>query len=310
MPAQRFELLVLGSSSAAPTTSRHPSSQLLNIAERYFLIDCGEATQIQLRKYKARFQKIDHIFISHLHGDHFLGLPGLLSSMHLLGRKQSLTVYCPKELKEIVDKINAVGDTRFNYKVNWIFTDNSGMQLLFEDEKVEVYSFPLKHRIFCTGFLFREKPFMRKINKEALQRNKISTADILNLRKGLDVTNEDGALIKNEELTINPPLPRTFAYCSDTIYDENLVNYVKNADLLYHESTFLKDKLKRAADTYHSTAAQAAEIARAAGVKTLLLGHYSARYGDLEAFIEEAKPIFSNVMLASEGKKVSLSLDI
>src|SRR5688572_17655744 len=145
MQRQNFELLILGSSSAAPTTQRNPSAQLLNVAERFFLIDCGESTQIQLRKYKTKFQKIDHIFISHLHGDHFLGLPGLLSNMHLLGRKQSMTVYCPKELKEIVDRINAVSETRMNYEIKWHFTSNDGLNLLFEDEKVEVYSFPVKH---------------------------------------------------------------------------------------------------------------------------------------------------------------------
>src|SRR4051812_16273527 len=165
MQRQKFELLILGSSSAAPTSQRNPSAQLLNIAERYFLIDCGEATQIQLRRYKAKFQAIDHIFISHLHGDHFFGLPGLLSSMHLLGRKQELCVYCPKELKSVIDVINTASETHLNFQVNWIFTESSGLQLLFEDPKVEVYSFPLKHRIHCTGFLFKEKPLPRKIDK-------------------------------------------------------------------------------------------------------------------------------------------------
>ena len=160
MSVQTFQLLILGSSAATPTTTRNPTAQLLNIAERFFLIDCGEATQIQLRKYKARFQNINHIFISHLHGDHFFGLPGLLSSMHLLGRKQEITIYCPKELKEVMDLLNKVSDTRFNYKINWVFTNNDGLNLLFEDDKVVVYSFPLKHRIFCTGFLFKEKPLM------------------------------------------------------------------------------------------------------------------------------------------------------
>src|SRR5688572_23406062 len=175
MQRQSFDLLILGSSSAAPTTKRNPSAQLLNVAERFFLIDCGESTQIQLRKYKTKFQKIDHIFISHLHGDHFLGLPGFLSSMHLLGRKQEINIYCPKELKDIIDRINAVSETRMNYPIKWHFTSNEGLNKLFEDEKVEVYSFPLKHRIFCTGFLFKEKPLLRKIDKFLLDKNKIST---------------------------------------------------------------------------------------------------------------------------------------
>lgn len=306
MQKQTFELLILGSSSAAPTSQRNPSAQLLNVAERFFLIDCGEATQIQLRKYKAKFQKIDHIFISHLHGDHFFGLPGLLSSMHLLGRKQSLTIYGPPELKEIIDKLNAASDTRMNYEVKWHFTKNKGMELLFEDEKVEVYSFPLKHRIFCTGFLFKEKPFPRKIDKFKLQKNKVSVADIHKLRKGDDIINEEGKKIKNKDLTIDPEDPRSYAYCSDTIYDENLVKFIKEVDLLYHESTFLNDQKKRASETFHTTAEQAGKIAKLAKVKQLLLGHYSARYGDIDDFGREAAPFFENVLLASDGKKIKI----
>lgn len=306
MQRQSFDLLILGSSSAAPTTKRNPSAQLLNVAERFFLIDCGEATQIQLRKYKTKFQKIDHIFISHLHGDHFLGLPGFLASMHLLGRKQELNIYAPKELKGIIDLLNSVSETRMNYEIKWHFTKDDGLNLLFEDDKVQVHSFPMKHRIFCTGFLIKEKPLLRKIDKDKLDKNKISTAEINNLRHGLDVINEDGKKIKNKEVTIDPEEPRSYAYCSDTIYDEDLVKYLKGVDLLYHESTFLNDKAKRASETFHSTAEQAAKIAKAAKVKQLLLGHYSARYGDLEPFIQEASPFFKNVMLASEGKKFKI----
>lgn len=306
MQRQSFDLLILGSSSAAPTTKRNPSAQLLNVAERFFLIDCGEATQIQLRKYKTKFQKIDHIFISHLHGDHFLGLPGFLASMHLLGRKQELNIYAPKELKGIIDLLNSVSETRMNYEIKWHFTKDDGLNLLFEDDKVQVHSFPMKHRIFCTGFLIKEKPLLRKIDKDKLDKNKISTAEINNLRHGLDVINEDGKKIKNKEVTIDPEEPRSYAYCSDTIYDEDLVKYLRGVDLLYHESTFLNDKAKRASETFHSTAEQAAKIAKAAKVKQLLLGHYSARYGDLEPFIQEASPFFKNVMLASEGKKFKI----
>ena len=304
MQKQNFELLILGSSSAAPTSQRNPSAQLLNVAERFFLIDCGEATQIQLRKYKTKFQKIDHILISHLHGDHFLGLPGLLSSMHLLGRKQELNIYCPPELKEIIDKINSVSDTRINYPIKWHFTKNKGLNLIFEDDKVEVHSFPMKHRIFCTGFLFEEKPLPRKIDKFKLEKYKVSVADIHNLRKGEDIINEAGKKIKNKELTIDPEKARSFAYCSDTIYDVDLVKFIKGVDLLYHESTFLKDKEKRAQETFHSTAEQAAKIAKLAKVKQLLLGHYSARYPDIDDFLKEASPFFNHLLLATEGKKI------
>lgn len=306
MSRQTFELLVLGTSSASPTASRNPSAQLLNIAERYFLIDCGEATQIQLRRFKARFQAIDHIFISHLHGDHFFGLPGLLSSMHLLGRKQALTVYGPPELKEVLDKINEVSETRLSYPVQWVFTSADGLQLLFEDDKVEVFSFPLKHRIFCTGFLFREKPLLRNIDKSKLDRLNISHADIWSLKKGMDVVNTEGRLILNAEATLDPLPPRSYAYCSDTIPTDSTVGFVKGVDLLYHESTFLDDHEERAKKTWHSTARQAASIARKAEVKQLLLGHFSARYTQHEAFLAEAAGEFSNCLLASDGKLIKI----
>ncbi len=306
MSSQTFELLILGSSSASPTSERNPSAQLLNIAERYFLIDCGEATQIQLRRFKAKFQAIDHIFISHLHGDHFFGLPGLLSSMHLLGRKQEITVYCPKELKDVMDLMNKVSDTHFNFTVNWVFTNNDGLNLIFEDDKVEVYSFPLKHRIFCTGFLFKEKPLPRKIDKYKLDKFKVSTADVLQLKNGNDVVNKEGVTIKNKQVTIDPREPKSYAYASDTIYFPAIIDHVKGVDLLYHESTFLNDKKERAEKTYHSTAEQAAQIAKAANVKQLLLGHFSARYGDLEQFIAEAQPFFDNCLLATDGKRITI----
>ncbi|MBL7930458.1 MAG: ribonuclease Z [Bacteroidia bacterium] len=305
MNRQTFELLILGSSSATPTSERNPSAQLLNIAERFFLIDCGEATQIQLRRFKARFQSIDHIFISHLHGDHFFGLPGLLGSMHLLGRKQAINIYAPKELKEIMDVVHKNSETRLNYPINWVFTDK-GFNLLFEDAKLEVFSFPLKHRIFCTGFLFREKPLPRKIDKYILEKLDISFADILSLKAGQDVVNKNGELIKNKEATLDPPAPRSYAYCSDTIFDPSIVDYVKSADVLYHESTFLEDQVERAKKTFHTTAAQAARIAKEAGVGQLLMGHFSTRYPDLEGFLEEAKPIFANCLLATDGKKIKI----
>ncbi len=304
MSSQAFELLILGSSSASPTADRNQSAQLLNIAERFFLIDCGEATQIQLRKFKAKFQKVDHVFISHLHGDHFFGLPGYLGSMHLLGRQQELNIYCPKELKSIIDLIHEVSETKLNYPVKWHFTDNSKQNLIFEDDKVEVYSFPLKHRIYCTGFLFKEKPFPRKIDKFLMDKHEVSTADVHLLRAGLDVTNSKGELIKNFEVTLDPPKSRSYAYCSDTKYDETLVQYIKDVYLLYHESTFLDDKIDRAKQTFHSTAKQAASIAKLANVKKLLLGHYSARYGDLSQFVKEASEVFQNCALSVEGETV------
>lgn len=303
---QTFELLILGSSSASPTSSRYPSGQLLTIADRYFLIDCGEAIQMQLRKYKARFQSIGHLFISHLHGDHFFGVPGLLSSMHLLGRQKELIIYAPPALKEIVELMLKTGDTRLKFPIVWRFTNPKKTELLFEDDKVEVVSFPLKHRIACTGFLFKEKKFPRKIDKTKLASLGISFADILNLKAGKDVINSDGKVIKNYDATLDPPEPRSYAYCSDTAYFPEIIEVIKGSNLLYHESTFLESEAKRAASTFHSTAKQAAEIAKEANVKQLLLGHFSARYRELGQFEIEAQEIFANCLLAEEGKIIKI----
>lgn len=301
MSIQTFKLLILGSSAATPTSTRNPTAQLLNIAERFFLIDCGEATQIQLRKYKARVQSINHIFISHLHGDHFLGLAGLLASMHLLGRKNPITIYAPAELKEIIDLIHKHSDTYLSFPIHYVDTQNKVKQLIWEDDKVEVYSFPLQHRINTTGFLFKEKPLARNIDKYKLEKLNVSFSEIHKLKLGYDATDNNGNILSNEELTIAPPPPRSFAYCSDTRFFESLANDIKDVDLLYHESTFLEDKIDRAAKTFHSTAKQAAEMANLSNAKKLLLGHFSARYTELNEFLIEAKPIFNNVELAIEG---------
>ncbi len=306
MSSQTFELLILGSSAATPTSTRNPTAQLLNIAERFFLIDCGEGTQIQLRKYKARFQSVNHIFISHLHGDHFLGLPGFLASMHLLGRKNELTVYGPKELEDIITVIHKHSDTQLSYPLKFVATQSLQKQVLWEDDKVEVYSFPLRHRIPTTGFLFKEKPLPRNINKYKLDKLDVSVAEIYKLKKGLDALDNNGNVIKNEDLTNPPPEPRSYAFCSDTGFFKELAQSIQSVDLLYHESTFLEDKIDRAAQTFHSTASQAAQMAVLANAKNLLLGHFSARYAYLEDFLEEARPVFNNVSLATEGKIISI----
>lgn len=306
MAQQSFELLILGSSAATPTAKRNPTSQLLNIAERFFLIDCGEGTQMQLRRYKARFQSVNHIFISHLHGDHFLGLPGFIASMHLLGRQNELTIYGPKELEELIAIIHKFSETQLNYPIKFVHTQTANKQLLFEDEKVEVYSVPLKHRIATTGFLFKEKPLPRNIDKYKLEKYNVSFAEIHKLKKGLDAVDNDGNLIKNEQLTVEGPKPRSYAFCSDTKYFEELAKNIEEVDLLYHESTFLESKTDRAAQTFHSTASQAAQMAVLARAGKLLLGHFSARYDNLDLFLEEARPIFSNTELAREGSIFSL----
>jgi ribonuclease Z len=306
MSTQTFELLILGSSAATPTSSRNPTAQLLNIAERFFLIDCGEGTQMQMRKYKARFQSVNHVFISHLHGDHFYGLPGFLASMHLLGRKNELTIYGPKELEEIIHTLHKFSETYLNYPLKFVHTQTMEKQLIFEDEKVEVYSFPLKHRVATTGYLFKEKPLSRNIDKYKLEKLNVSFAEIHKLKQGLDAIDENGNLIKNAELTMDPAQQRSYAFCSDTKFFEELARDIKDVDLLYHESTFLEDKKDRAKETFHSTARQAAEMATLANAQKLLLGHFSARYGNLDDFLIEAKPIFSNTELAIEGQTFSL----
>jgi ribonuclease Z len=297
----RFEVTILGAGSASPTLSRNPSSQLLNLSESYFLIDCGEGTQIQLRKNKLSWAKIDHIFISHLHGDHYLGLLGLLQSMHLLGRKKTLHLYCFPELKEIIDIQNKYSSTLLNYEIKYHFLSDKSLDKIAETNHVTIYSFPLNHRIPCVGFLFKEKEGARKIIKENLVKYNVSTSEIHKLRKGINATNEKGNEISFELLTESSYQPRSYAYCSDTKYDEAIINYINEVDVLYHESTFLNDFKDRAAATYHSTAEQAALIAKKANVKKLILGHYSARYNSLELFLNEAGKVFSNVFLAKEG---------
>lgn len=306
MATQPFELLILGSSAATPTSNRNPTSQLLHIANRYFLIDCGEGTQMQLRKYKARFQSINHVFISHLHGDHVLGLPGFLASMHLLGRKNKLCIYGPKELEDMIRLIHQISETTLNYELEFIHTNTKKKDKIWEDEKIEVYSIPLKHRIATTGFMFVEKPLPRNIDKYKLQKLDVSVSEVHKLKQGFDAIDNKGNTIKNEELTYVTSSPRSYAFCSDTCFFKELANDIKGVDLLYHESTFLEEKKERAIQTFHSTASQAAEMAKLAGTKKLLLGHFSARYNNLDLFIEEAKPIFPSVELAIEGNLFSL----
>lgn len=303
-----FELTILGCSSATPTTNRNPSAQFLNVNDRYFLIDCGEGTQVQLRKYKLRFQKIDHVLISHLHGDHFLGLAGLLQSMHLLGRENVLNIYGPPELQEHLLLVNRVSQTTLRYPINFISTKTNGKNLLFEDERVKVYSFPLNHRIACTGFVFEEKEFERKIDKKILADLNISYSEIHKLKQGFDVSDNDGKIISNKDATLNPPKPRSFAYCSDTAYFEDIVEHVAGVNLMYHEATFLEEMRKRADETYHSTALDAGKIALKCNVDQLIIGHFSARYPKAEVLLNECKTVFDNTLLAEEGKKFEINL--
>jgi ribonuclease Z len=297
-----FEVTILGCGSATPSLLRNPSAQLLNAVGHSFLIDCGEGTQIQLRKNAIKIQRISHIFISHLHGDHYLGLLGLIQTMHLLGRKTKLTLVCPPELKEIIDLQNKHSQTTIVYEIEYIFTNPKQAELVWEDDKIEIKSFPLRHRINCTGFLFKEKPHLKNIIKEKLLEFNVPNSEVNKLRLGLDAINEQGKTIANDKLTLSALPQRSYAYCSDTNYYEEIIEHIKGADLVYHEATFLEAEIERAKKTFHSTAKQAAAIASKAKIKQLLLGHFSARYGNTTGFIEEANPIFENTLVAQEGQ--------
>lgn len=295
-----FELVVLGAASATPTSNSYTTSQLLKMREHYFLIDCGEGAQKQLRRSKTKFSRINNIFISHLHGDHFFGLVGLLSSFHLLGRTTPLTIYGPPKLKEIVLTQFRAAGTFTSYPISFVVTQHKVPQVILETEAYTVSSFPLKHRIPTTGFKFEEKPLQRGLNKERADKLGIPICDYHWIKDGRDWTAEDGTVVSNEEITFDPPKPLSYAFASDTMYVPETATYVKDATLLYHESTFCQDKAERAHQTMHSTAKEAAKVAGEARVQHLLIGHYSARYKDFDQFENEAKEVFNSTIRARE----------
>ena len=297
-----MNITILGCHSATPTVSQHPTSQVLEMKGHLFLIDCGEGTQMQLRKYRVKFSRIKHIFISHLHGDHFFGLPGLISTFLLLGREAELHVYGPKGIKEAILLLLKLGKTYTNYPLYFHELEAIAPQIIFEDEKVSVTTIPLNHRVYTNGFLFREKPDDRKLDVEKARKLNIDLSYYNKIKQGFDVENRDGKLIPNKEITFDPPLPKSYAYCSDTAYYPEIVPQIEGATVLYHEATFLEGHQHLCEKTKHSTAKEAAVIAKNANVKTLILGHYSGRYGNLELFRKEAQEIFENVELAEDGK--------
>lgn len=296
-----FEICILGSGAALPTSLRNPTSQYVQCNDRHILIDCGEGTQVQLRKHHAHIQKISHILISHLHGDHFFGLVGLLSSLHLLGRDKGLTIYGPQELEQIIRLQLEVGGAKLGFELHFVPLNGNEHKLIFEDKLIEIWTFPLRHRIPTNGYLIREKIKERKLNAERFQEAGLSLTLIPKLKQGMDVVLDSGETIYYEEYTYPQKPSKSYAYCSDTIFDERIVEYVKGVDLLYHEATFLNDKLDRAKQTFHSTAEQAATIAKEAGVGKLLLGHLSARYDSGVKHAEEAAVVFENVVVVEDG---------
>lgn len=296
-----FSVTILGSSSALPTSTRFPSAHVLQAHERLFLIDCGEGTQMQLRKLHIKFSKINNIFISHIHGDHTLGLIGLISSFNLLGRTSELNIYAHAELKKILFDSLTFYVNDLNFKVNFIPIPENKHQIIFEDKKVIVETFPLRHRVPCSGFIFREKRGLPNIRKELIVKYSIPLSGILKIKNGEPFITSDNKLIPNDELTYFTNEPRSFAYCSDTLYSEKVVRYVRDVDLLYHEATFAHSENSLAKLTGHSTTLQAAKVAYNAHVKKLIIGHFSSRYKDVSVLADEARTIFPETYAVEDG---------
>ncbi len=301
-----FKLTILGSSGALPAYGRFPTSQHLIIQNKHFLIDCGEGAQMQLMRYQIPIHKIDHIFISHLHGDHYMGLMGLLFSMHLQRRTNDLHLHSQKGLDEIILLQLKHSKSSLNYDIIFHAFDASHSNLIHEDDLLTVYTIPLIHKLACAGFLFREKPKPRKINKEKLREGML-LQHIALLKTGADVYDEIGNLMyRNNEYTLPPKPPVSYAYCSDTAWNEKMIEQISQVNLLYHEATFMEEEKDKARETKHSTAKEAATMAKQCGAQKLLIGHFSARYRELDAMLSEAREIFTNTELAIEGNTFDL----
>lgn len=303
---KEFSVTILGSSSATPTSTRFPSSQVVSYNYKPFLVDCGEGTQIQLRKNQIRFSKINHIFISHLHGDHFFGLIGLLSSFNLLARKTELNLYAPKEIKKVIDIQLEVTETTLHFPIIYHSLKANIKSLLFEDQQIRISAFPLNHSIQTWGFLFEEKSPLRKLKKSILTNYKIPDHAFEELKEGKDFVDENGVFVPNELLTNPGPKARSYAYCSDTAYHPTITEYLPKVDLIYHEASFMEDLRKVAEDKKHSTTIDAANTAMNVGAKHLLIGHFSARYKELDSLLAETRSVFSNTLLAMEGLRVEI----
>lgn len=299
-----MKINILGCYAATPRSFTNPTSQVLEILNNHFLIDCGEGTQVELRRNKIKFSKIKHIFISHLHGDHFYGLVGLVSTFRLLNRESELHIYGPKGIKEIITLQLKLANSWTNFPLIFHELTSKEPELIFENSSVTVTTIPLKHRVYTNGFLFKEKEGDRKLLIDKAETFNIDFSLFRSLKKGKDVISEDGKLIPNHLVTADPPPAKSYAYCSDTVYDPEIVPLIKKATVLYHESTFLEDKADLAQPTKHSTAKQAATIAKLAEVQKLILGHYSTRYPDIELFRIEASTIFPDIILADDGKEI------
>ncbi len=294
-----FAVTILGNNSAIPAHDRHPTAQVVTLNEQLFLIDCGEGTQIQIAQYKIKWSKINYILISHLHGDHYFGLIGLLTSMSLLGRQTEMHLYAPAMLAKIIQLQLDAANTKLSYPLLFHALKQEGK--IVEHDKFSIECFSTKHRVECWGFIIREKREPRKIDKEKVLQYEIPAAYYNQLKAGEDYQKKDGTIIKNELVTIANKPCRSYAYSADTVYDERLIDKVKGVDLLYHETTYLKEGAERAALRFHATTHQAATIAQKAEVKKLIIGHFSSKYETLDAFLEESREVFENTDLALEG---------
>jgi len=304
----QFEITILGSNGAIPAYNRHPSAQVLNFHGSLFLLDCGEGTQLQMNRYNIKRGKMDHILISHLHGDHYFGLIGLITSFNLNYRTTPLHIYGPHGLREIIETHLHWSNTQLRYEIKFYPLSAEQSCTIYEDDQLEIETIILKHRLPTTGFLFKEKKAQLNIRKEKIQEYNIGLDDIVRIKAGEDLILPNGTVVPNTALTHSQKLPRSFAYCADTIYNEDILPQITGVDLLYHEATFTHEHAARAAETMHTTAQQAGTIAAKANVKQLMIGHFSARYEDLTVLLSEAKTVFENSFLAIEGETFQVGL--
>ena len=303
---EKFEVNILGCGSALPTTRHFSSSQVVNIREKLFMIDCGEGAQLQLRRSKLKFTRLNHIFISHLHGDHCFGLMGLISTFGLLGRTATLHIYAHEELERLLQPQLDFFCKGMTYEVKFHHIDPTKAEMIYEDRSVSITTIPLRHRIPSCGFLFQEKKTPNHIIRDMIDFYQIPVFELNRIKNGADYVCPDGTIVPNGRLTTPSASPRSYAYCSDTVYQRNILSQIKGVDLLFHEATFMHEDAARAKETFHTTTLQAAEIARDAEVKQLVIGHFSARYENEALLLEETQSLFPNTLLAKENLRITL----
>lgn len=297
---ENFSVTILGSSSASPTSHRNTTSQLINFYDRLYLIDCGEGTQVQLRRHHTKLSKINHILISHLHGDHFFGLAGLISSLNLFGRAKTLHIYSDPRIKQVIDLQLEISETVLQFDIEYHPLDFEKKALIFEDKKLQIYSFPLNHRIPTCGFLFQEKPSLPNINKKVIARYNLNIEQIKSIIDGEDLILNDKTRIENELLVVQPAPPRSYAFCSDTKYFDGLYKYFENVDLLYAECTFMNDLQEIAHQKFHMTTNDVAQLAKESSAKNLIVGHFSARYRDTSQLQTEIQNQYPDTTLVND----------